>query len=444
MQDRKSTAELAAIRAELAQAFAEISKLRGTCDDLAAQVTRLSAEAQAAHFESEVTRSKMDVAPELLDAFWQYRAGEEYARIYFEPHPLVSVCITTFNRAALLLERCLPSVLAQDYPNFEVVIVGDGCTDLTFERLKETRDTRLRFVNLPRTRELPVDPLARWKVAGADAANHSLELAKGLLYTYLDDDDEYLPGRLSKLVRHLQSTRAELVFHPFYSQPTTGPWTVNRANSFRHGEVTTGSMMELGWFKRVGWSPTAYLYGEPADWNRCRRIRYLGARAERHPDILLRHFSESKPGQVAAKAGPDLDELNLSKVVIEGFAILPYSLRGLWPDGWAAEEFAITVVPPYPSASLELVIEVSEHLPEGLQLHVVVGDRPTLVKLAPATINPVVLQLGGAENEPVRIAVHARSTWSPREVLDAPDDRRLAFRLVGLKLSRDPASDASA
>ena len=66
--------ELDALRAELAQARAEIS--------------RLSAEVRQSRLEEEVTRSKIDVSPDLLHAFWQYRESDEYARIYADPQQL--------------------------------------------------------------------------------------------------------------------------------------------------------------------------------------------------------------------------------------------------------------------------------------------------------------------------------------------------------------------
>src|SRR5262249_7768435 len=106
------------------------------------------------------------------------------------PRPLVSVCVATYNRVDLLTERCLPSILGQTYDCLDVVVMGDGCTDGTADRVDRIGDPRVRFVNQPAGR-YPDDPTRRWMVAGTPALNRGLDLARGDFVTHLDDDDEY-------------------------------------------------------------------------------------------------------------------------------------------------------------------------------------------------------------------------------------------------------------
>jgi cellulose synthase/poly-beta-1,6-N-acetylglucosamine synthase-like glycosyltransferase len=75
--------------------------------------------------------------------------------------PLVSVLIPTYNRRKLLTERSLPSVLKQTYQNLEIIIIGDHCTDDTWEKMEEFNDKRIKFYNLPERREYPDDPDGR-------------------------------------------------------------------------------------------------------------------------------------------------------------------------------------------------------------------------------------------------------------------------------------------
>ncbi|HEX8240193.1 MAG TPA: glycosyltransferase family 2 protein [Allosphingosinicella sp.] len=206
--------------------------------------------------------------------------------------PLVSICIATYNRARLLRERSLTSALAQTYGNIEIIVVGDGCTDETAEMMAEVKDERVRFENLAERGVYPEDPHLRWMVAGTPAINRALSLASGDFVTHLDDDDEHLPDRIEKLVAMIQASRADLVFHPFLYETPDGAWLRNDAESFLVGRVTTSSILYHRTFRTLGWDPRAYRYREPGDWNRLRKIKYLGARAVRHPEALLKHYKE--------------------------------------------------------------------------------------------------------------------------------------------------------
>ena len=64
-------------------------------------------------------------------------------------NPLVSVRIPTYNRGELLIKRTIPSVLNQTYQNFEIIIIGDHCTDNTETLVKNIHDERIKFYNLP-------------------------------------------------------------------------------------------------------------------------------------------------------------------------------------------------------------------------------------------------------------------------------------------------------
>jgi hypothetical protein len=58
------------------------------------------------------------------------------------------------------------------------------------------------------------------------------------------------------------------------------------------GYVSTSSVLYHRYWKSVEWDVEAWRMQEPGDWNRFRRIRFLGARAARHPDTMLLHYRE--------------------------------------------------------------------------------------------------------------------------------------------------------
>jgi Glycosyl transferase family 2 len=99
--------------------------------------------------------------------------------------PLITVVLPTRNRAAML-PRAIASVQAQVYPNWELVIVDDESTDATPEVLEATDDPRVRSLRVPH--------------GGCCAArNAALDVAKGEIVAYLDDDNTMHPLWLKAL-----------------------------------------------------------------------------------------------------------------------------------------------------------------------------------------------------------------------------------------------------
>jgi glycosyltransferase involved in cell wall biosynthesis len=118
--------------------------------------------------------------------------------------PLVSVVIPAYNHERYVAQA-IRSVLEQDYPALELVIIDDGSRDGTARVIKET------LASAPRAREMRV-VFRRQRNSGAHVAlNRGLALARGAYLTILNSDDYYLPGRLSRLVEQARRGH-ELLF----------------------------------------------------------------------------------------------------------------------------------------------------------------------------------------------------------------------------------------
>jgi glycosyltransferase involved in cell wall biosynthesis len=100
------------------------------------------------------------------------------------PAPEVTVVIPTRSRWDLLSTAALPSALGQEDVDIEVVVVDDGSTDETAERLRTGYDDRVRLVRHPRPRGV------------ARARNAGIEAAAGDWTAFLDDDDLWAPHKL--------------------------------------------------------------------------------------------------------------------------------------------------------------------------------------------------------------------------------------------------------
>ncbi len=242
--------------------------------------------------ELDTIRCRIDMDDSILDDYIVDRKSPDYQQVFTAGNPLVSVCIATYNRCELLLERTIPSVLQQTYRNIELVIVGDCCQDATAERVARLDDPRVKFVNLPERGRYPDDPMFRWMVAGSIPMNHALGMASGDFITHLDDDDRFPLDRIEKLLRFTQENRYDFVWHPFYYEKDIDKWLLKDAQDFAAGQVTTSSVFYHKWFRRIGWDINAYRLKEPGDWNRFRKFRYLGVKAARFPEPMLYHYKE--------------------------------------------------------------------------------------------------------------------------------------------------------
>lgn len=126
--------------------------------------------------------------------------------------PLISVYVPTYNRAKLLIDRAVSSVLAQTYTHFELIIVGDHCTDDTEARVARIRDPRIRFYNLPKRRpRYPETVENHWFAGPVMAANRALELVRGQWIARIDDDDIWTEDHLEALYTHAHRGGYEFV-----------------------------------------------------------------------------------------------------------------------------------------------------------------------------------------------------------------------------------------
>ncbi|MFH1310703.1 MAG: glycosyltransferase family 2 protein [Candidatus Omnitrophota bacterium] len=127
-------------------------------------------------------------------------------------NPLVSVYIPTYNRGDILIKRAVPSVLAQTYKNFELIIVGDHCTDNTEELVLKIDDPRVRFYNLTeRKYRYPETAENHWFAGPVVAANKALELVRGKWIARIDDDDTWTEDHIEVLLSHAQENAFEFV-----------------------------------------------------------------------------------------------------------------------------------------------------------------------------------------------------------------------------------------
>ena len=106
--------------------------------------------------------------------------------------PMVSVIIATYNRSNVL-RYAVESVLRQTLHDWELIVVGDCCSDDSAEVVRSFADSRVRWFNLPEN-------------SGGQSLPHNFGLARarGTYVAYLGHDDLWHP-------KHLQQTTGALI-----------------------------------------------------------------------------------------------------------------------------------------------------------------------------------------------------------------------------------------
>ena len=139
--------------------------------------------------------------------------------------PRVSVIIATYNWSSVL-PYSIGSVLRQTMTDFEVLVVGDGCTDDSEQVVASIGDPRVRWINLPENTKHQSGP-----------NNEGLRQARGELIAYLGHDDLWLPHHLEAHLRAIDASGADLSHSVF-------------AMVFPNGDA-----WPMGWDRAIGPGP---------------------------------------------------------------------------------------------------------------------------------------------------------------------------------------------
>ena len=110
--------------------------------------------------------------------------------------PTFSIILPTYNRRSLL-PRAVESVLAQEYTNWELIIIDDGSTDDTKEYVIGILNNKIQYHY-------------HENIGRSASRNRGLEKSKGQYICFLDSDDELLPNYLSCFQHNLNNTPDKL------------------------------------------------------------------------------------------------------------------------------------------------------------------------------------------------------------------------------------------
>lgn len=123
--------------------------------------------------------------------------------------PMFSIVMPVFNRERLV-GRAIRSCLAQDFHDFEIMVVDDASSDASVDAVRAFDDPRIRLIVHEQNRGV------------GPARNTAMAASRGEWIVFLDSDDELLPGGLAAIARSAASAGADVDGMRFMVRMDTG------------------------------------------------------------------------------------------------------------------------------------------------------------------------------------------------------------------------------
>ena len=139
-------------------------------------------------------------------------------------NPIVSVIVATYRREDTL-KRAIESLLKQDYENVEIVVVNDNAEKQWDEKVDAiisgfNDDPRITYIKNEEN------------IGSAKTRNKGIDAAKGEYVTFLDDDDIYLPNKVSRQVNFMIEKKLDYCLTDLHLYAENGVLFDRRIRSF--------------------------------------------------------------------------------------------------------------------------------------------------------------------------------------------------------------------
>lgn len=129
---------------------------------------------------------------------------------------LVSVIIPIYN-AEKYIERCLDSIISQSYNNLEIILVNDGSTDNSYQKIK-------KFLSDPR-----VTYIQKENSGPSETRNIGITASKGEFLCFVDADDYVSEDYVFTLMRFFEDSKSQLIVTSYIEYSSYAP-SGNRVN----------------------------------------------------------------------------------------------------------------------------------------------------------------------------------------------------------------------
>jgi glycosyltransferase involved in cell wall biosynthesis len=171
---------------------------------------------------------------------------------------LITIIIATYNRSNVL-RFSVQSVINQTYQNWELLVIGDCCTDDTAEVMSNFNNPKIKFINLKKNIGEQSGP-----------NNFGIKMAQGKYIALLNHDDLWFPNHLEDLHQTITETKSDLVYSLFYpvpvdENPIVMPMRNNNQHDLIYGSPASTWLFNKNLFSKLGpWKYFRELYEIPS------------------------------------------------------------------------------------------------------------------------------------------------------------------------------------
>jgi hypothetical protein len=241
------------------------------------------------------------------------RATPGYDKAFAESRPLVSVVIATWRNIETLIQRAIPSALAQTHPAIEVMVVGDACPPEMADAITALGDDRVHFHNLTIRGPYLDDARRSWLASGTPGLNHAIASARGLWIAPLGDDDAFEPNHVERLLSRARKDRLEFVYGRIRQVTPDGHESVLGSFPPRLGAINLQASIYHGGLRFMELEFGHALFGTPNDWGLIRRMMRAGVRFGMVDEVGVNYWPSPRGFITTSNIAPEVRVLEADR-----------------------------------------------------------------------------------------------------------------------------------
>lgn len=157
-----------------------------------------------------------------------------------------SVIIPLYNKENFI-EDTLKSVLCQSFTDFEVIIVNDGSTDGSEEKVKHFNDSRIKYTS-------------KENQGVSSARNYGISLAKSDYITFIDADDYWYPDFLECMFQNIHSFPEQKIFSSAFEIETSKKIIPAIYSIKKKGDCQIVNYFDASYRESVIWTSSAVFH----------------------------------------------------------------------------------------------------------------------------------------------------------------------------------------